>query len=579
MRRVALFLILSSGLIFGRTFLVPEEYQTIQQAVISAENGDTVSVNFGRPNGQRTTVTTSRIFGKAITFEVRGEGRNELLEILSEMNNLPNTDNRPRQYPPPGWQGQRQVNEPDEIHDHDGDIIFDDQNRPWVLWGGKQPSPPHNLWAYYTYWEGQGWIGDNVAIAFPEPDRRRVYAPRATLGLEGQPFLVANIADPYNLNDIYYTHYSAYQSRWEPIRMVNLPDSTEYDFVPYVEANGNKMWVNWFGGPRTDSIYSIYVSQWNGNGWEPEEVISYNDNYHDWFQNLAVDRNGNPHIVWIALDIEPPYEDVVFYLSHDGNRWLEPETAMKGMWLQQGTHWSGVDICLDEADNPHVVFDAKDANAQSFDIYYAKKNNGRWGLTRITDDGYDDRIPHIALSDSHNIWIVWARREGYAHIIGRHYDGQNWSPEMTIDGSLSSDNWTTDLEFDPSNRLWLIYSGYPLGRIAEGKEIYYDVYSTSSMNEMKQKNKLQLRTIAPNPFSHHTTISYDLTKPTAVKIEIFDKLGKRVNLLETNFKLPGSFTINWTGKDQKGKTLPNGIYFVSLKLGKEKEVIPVIMIR
>lgn len=150
MRKLILFSILMlSFLAFPKTLLVPEEFLNIQHAVVVAKNGDTVSVNFGRPNGERVTVTTSRIFGKEIAFEVRDEERKELLKKVKEitnadvnlMNKLSNIDGGKHQHSSSGWQGQQQVNEPDELYDACWgckNIIFDDQNKPWVFWAGNQ---------------------------------------------------------------------------------------------------------------------------------------------------------------------------------------------------------------------------------------------------------------------------------------------------------------------------------------------------------------------------------------------------------------------------------------------------------
>lgn len=561
---------------FSRILHVPEECYNIPAAVTEVSDGDTISVHFGGFNRYHSIAKTSRIFGKEITLEVRCKSQEEFLEKIILMDKLSTETNNYTHQHPPYWQGQKQVNDPDELYDAcwgNQNIIFDNQNRPWVFWGGK-PITNGNMWAYYTYWNDGGWIGDSVAIALPGPERWDAYAHRATLGLEGQPYLVCDIADPFNRDDIFYTRYNG--SVWEPKALVNLPDSTEYDFQPYIAANGNQMWVNWFGGVNTVSRYDIYMSRWNENGWTPEEVISSAD-YHNWFQNLAVDSRGNPHIIWIALDIvnPPPREDIIFYRYYDGNRWLEPETVMKGMLLYGGSHWSYLDIELDEVDNPHVVWDAKIPNESSFDIYYTKKENGRWfEPVRITNNESEEVFPIIAISNSSNIWTTWWR-EGTYQIIAVHYDGQTWSPEITLDGNLSYDNGAVDFKFDRLGKLWLIYNGHPYGR-AEN-EIYYDIYSTSSLNETPQNYKFQVKAIVPNPFSYSTTISYKLTNPTLVKIEVYDKLGKQVGLLETGFKLPGSYKLNWAGKDQDGKKLPDGIYFISLKFGKEKEVIQVIL--
>jgi hypothetical protein len=577
MAKLITFLILVPfTLAFPRTLLVPEDFLTIQQAVVMAQNGDTVSVNFGRPNGQRSLVATERIFGKTITFEVRGEGNDELLEMIQGLDNFPNPNQQDHQTSPLGWQGQKQVNEPDELYDACWgyqSIIFDNQNRPWVFWGGR-PTTNGNMWAYYTYWDSIGWVGDKVAIALPGPERWDAYAHRATLGLDNQPYLACHIVDPYNLRDIYYTHYNG--SEWTPKIMVNLPDSTENDYQPHIDANGGRMWVTWFGGP-TDFFYKIYVSHWDGNGWTPEEVIS-SANYHNWFQNVAVDRNGNPHIAWIALDLTPNRQDVLFYRYYNGNRWLEPETVMKGMLLYAGIHWSGLDLELDEEENPHITFDAMDTtNSQRFQIYYTKKQNGKWiKPILVTNNEYDEGGPLLAVLNSHNIWITWTRNNNH-DIVATYYNGQDFAPEIIVESNLSYFDNAQDLKFDPQGRLWLIHNGVPYGRNDE--EVYYNIYGSSYLEEVTQNRKYQVKTITPNPFSHHTTISYELTKPTSVKIEVFDKLGKRINLLETGFKYPGSYTINWEGKDQDDKVLPNGIYFISLTLDNKKETMPVILLR
>ena len=581
MKRLLILLACIFTLSFARILLVPECYLTIQQAVISASDGDTISVNFGHPNGKQSVVCSQLINGKTITFEVRGEGKEELLEMITDVDHPLNINSRNQLFPFPdsGWQGQGQVNDSDTLFDDCWgfkNIIFDTQNRAWVFWGGRTDSSP-NIWAYYTYWDGQGWTGDSVAIALPGPERWDSYAHRATLGLDNQPYLVCDVEDPSNLDDIYYTRYNG--SEWSPKRMVNLPDSTELDFQPHIASNGNQMWVNWFGGVTDTSLYNIYVSSWNGNGWNPEEVIS-SEEYHNWFQNLAVDRNGNPYVVWIALDMESPYEDVIFYRHHDGSQWLEPETVMKGMLLYQGSHWSYVNIGLDEEDNPYVVFDAKIPNELSFDIFFSKKENGIWTEpTRLTNDEYNEVAPMIAISNSCNLWTAWSRKLSYYddRMIARRYDGQNWSPEMIIPANLQRLYGPRDLAFDHQGRLWVIYSGIAFRE--SDMEIWYDLYSSSSLEEMTQNNKFKIGKVAPMPFSSYTAVSYHLIKPSLVEIEIFDKIGKLIKLLERNFKISGTYTINWDGKDQNGRGLPEGIYFISLKLDERKEVIPIILIK
>ena len=91
MKKIVVLVISIFTLTQAKKLLVPEQFLTIQSAVITVKNNDTVSVNFGKVNGQRTIVTTSRMFNKDITFEVRGEGKEELMRMIADVFNLPKT--------------------------------------------------------------------------------------------------------------------------------------------------------------------------------------------------------------------------------------------------------------------------------------------------------------------------------------------------------------------------------------------------------------------------------------------------------------------------------------------------------
>ena len=69
----------------------------------------------------------------------------------------------------------------------------------------------------------------------------------------------------------------------------------------------------------------------------------------------------------------------------------------------------------------------------------------------------------------------------------------------------------------------------------------------------------------PNPFNPSTSIRYSIGKPGAVKIDIFDLLGRRVRLLVDEYENPGIYDIVWDGKDTRGINVASGLYFVRLQ--------------
>ena len=71
----------------------------------------------------------------------------------------------------------------------------------------------------------------------------------------------------------------------------------------------------------------------------------------------------------------------------------------------------------------------------------------------------------------------------------------------------------------------------------------------------------------PNPFSHSTTIEYDIPTPQQVEIILYDQTGKVVHSQNPVYQSPGTHTYNWAGTDANGNKLANGIYICQIKVG------------
>jgi len=69
----------------------------------------------------------------------------------------------------------------------------------------------------------------------------------------------------------------------------------------------------------------------------------------------------------------------------------------------------------------------------------------------------------------------------------------------------------------------------------------------------------------PNPFRHRTTIYYNLPSIGQVNIKIYNRTGRLVKNLINETKDAGYYYINWDGRDDNGKILCPGVYFVVLK--------------
>jgi len=70
-----------------------------------------------------------------------------------------------------------------------------------------------------------------------------------------------------------------------------------------------------------------------------------------------------------------------------------------------------------------------------------------------------------------------------------------------------------------------------------------------------------LQACRPNPFSQRTLISYQFPKTGRVVLRVYDASGRVVKTLQDGMQERGSYAVSWDGRDDKGRTVANGVYF------------------
>jgi hypothetical protein len=76
-----------------------------------------------------------------------------------------------------------------------------------------------------------------------------------------------------------------------------------------------------------------------------------------------------------------------------------------------------------------------------------------------------------------------------------------------------------------------------------------------------------LQTNHPNPFSRVTTIGFALPRPTQVRLEVFDLLGRRVRTLASSEYPVGEHSIEWDGRQEGGAAVRGGVYLCRMIAG------------
>jgi len=200
-------------------------------------------------------------------------------------------------------------------------------------------------------------------------------------------------------------------------------------------------------------------------------------------------------------------------------------------------------------------------------------------------------------------WVVWIDyRNGNADIYG--YDLSEDTDGDGIPNYCDADRPNPDpaekpIFTDPSNQ-WLIRGSAISGSVLtwiDDRNGNNDVYAgiidpdanfinpivsiedelTTSNTNMPQK--VEIGQNYPNPFNSETMIEYNTVEATDIAIKIFDLLGREIITLVDENKMPGSYTVNWNGKDKDGRDLASGIYYYQAVAGEQKQIRKMTMIR
>jgi hypothetical protein len=77
--------------------------------------------------------------------------------------------------------------------------------------------------------------------------------------------------------------------------------------------------------------------------------------------------------------------------------------------------------------------------------------------------------------------------------------------------------------------------------------------------------KTRLVGARPNPFRPSTALQFELANPARVSFELIDVSGQRVRSVDLGMKEASRGTWTWDGRDDSGRTVGSGIYFVRFR--------------
>lgn len=157
------------------------------------------------------------------------------------------------------------------------------------------------------------------------------------------------------------------------------------------------------------------------------------------------------------------------------------------------------------------------------------------------------------------------------------YRQESFAPPWDLIGSTSSTTYTDDEVFILNQYHWnsdeYVYMVKAVNNVGESApsnaasvwgESYYKKRDEFDDKINPIPESFALEPNHPNPFNPTTTIKYELPEASSVSLVIYDLLGSEIFGWSNNREDAGYKRITWNGTDQKGNSVPAGIYIYKL---------------
>jgi len=83
----------------------------------------------------------------------------------------------------------------------------------------------------------------------------------------------------------------------------------------------------------------------------------------------------------------------------------------------------------------------------------------------------------------------------------------------------------------------------------------------------------------PNPFNPETTIPYTVPEKSHVEIAVYNLLGQKVATLFDGVRKPGLYKAVWNGRDQNGREVGGGMYFIQMRAKNFHQNKKIVLLR
>lgn len=365
------------------------------------------------------------------------------------------------------------------------------------------------------------------------------------------------------------------------------------------DGYGISLALSTFGQPCISyggAVFVFYIRR-EGSAW----INSYVGNAAQLWgsTSLMLDSEDQAHIVYPANQIEAGFE--LMYAAEESAAFAQQPVASVGVSpsaqreaggrvhiscvnnstgaltyvLQSGSSWvfEAVDplggsssLALDSGAAPAITYQAgwegplkfarRSGGVWTIEVVDATSNSGEWCDLALDDFGN----PHISYYSGASGDLKYATRSA----------GAWYSQTIDFAGDVGT---TNSIAVDGQGFVHVSYYD------SSNKDLKYAISQYATGVPERARHAIRL-TVAPNPVSASgTSITYQSPSGGTFDLAIFDITGRRVStLLEGSSSLKDG-TVSWSGRDDAGRSVATGTYFLRFASGDENETLRITLVK
>ncbi len=271
---------------------------------------------------------------------------------------------------------------------------------------------------------------------------------------------------------------------------------------------------------------------------------------------------------WIKLN---QASDVVLECSTPGSAKLVNDYAQDNNFIKLNV--TGED--LGEVNTYDVILGVDNSSASIPAPPSPPKYSAKMALYRISGEGpfYQDVLNR---ADETNSWVLAINPHGNIISGSERSAKLSWNKKQ-----FGDDLYILREGYDGSGQILID----DMSKVSEftvtggNQDIYFTVHRLSGSTPDNMPLAYQLYQCYPNPFNPSTTISYDLAKPSQVKLVIYDLLGRQVDQLVSGYEAAGHKKVVWDGTNSQGDKVASGVYFYRISTGDFEDTRKMVLMK